>query len=71
MATTGSRTSDTRPRRPPPRAKSDRLPRWVTLSVVALLGILIYGIIAPKSPSAFDRPEAQTNPTRNPWDVPR
>jgi hypothetical protein len=64
MATTG-----TRARRPPPRGKSDRLPRWLTLSLVALLGILVYGMLAPKPPSAFDRPEAQTNPTPNPWDV--
>lgn len=71
MATTGTKTSGTRPRRPPPRGKSERLPRWVTLCLVALLGLLIYGMIVPKTPSAFDRPEAQTNPTRNPWDVAR
>ena len=64
-------TTATRTRPPPPRAHPDRLPRWVTLSLVVLLGILIYGLVIPKPPSAFDRPEAQTNPPQNPWNVPR
>ena len=65
MAATG-----TRPRPTPPRSKSSRLPRWLTLTLVALLGVLVYGMFVPKVPSAFDRPEAQTNPVGNPWNAP-
>jgi hypothetical protein len=53
------------------KRKGERLPTWMTLSLVALLGILIYGALMPKTPSAFDRPEAQINQTRAPWDVRR
>ena len=66
MAATG-----TRPRPTPRRGKSNRLPGWLTLTLVALLEILVYGMVAPKAPSAFDRPEAQTNPVGNPWNAPR
>lgn len=61
----------TRTRQSPSRGKSNSLPRWVVLGLVALLGVLVYGMLVPKPPSAFDRPEAQTNPAHNPWDVPR
>jgi hypothetical protein len=64
-------TTVTRPRPTPPRGKPSRLPRWLTFTLVALLGILVYGMMVPKPPSAFDRPEAKTNPARNPWDAPR
>ena len=66
MATTSKTAVKKRQQR-----KGERLPTWVTLSLAALLCILIYGALVPKTPSAFDRPEAQTNPMRAPWDVRR
>lgn len=43
----------------------------MTLVLVALLGVLVYGAFRPKSPNAFDRPEAQTNQQGAPWQQPR
>jgi hypothetical protein len=59
----------TRAKQAPPRGKHERLPRWLTLSLILLLALLVYGMFVPKQPSAFDRPEAQTNQTRAPWDM--
>ena len=64
MAGTGTKAKTTAP-----RGKSERLPRWLTWSLVAVLLLLVYGMFAPKPPNAFDRPEAQVNQTRAPWDV--
>jgi len=45
------------------------VPLWLALSLAAAIGLLIYGAVRPKPPSAFDLPEAQTNiKARNPWD---
>jgi hypothetical protein len=45
------------------------VPLWLVLSLAASLCLLIYGAVRPKTPSAFDLPEAQTNvKARNPWD---
>ena len=61
-------TTVTKAKQAPPRGKSaDALPRWVTVSLVVLLGILIYGLFVPKQQSAFDLPAAQTNQTSAPW----
>jgi hypothetical protein len=62
-------SAGTRAKQGPQRGKPERLPRWITLSLALLLVLLIYGMVSPKPPSAFDRPEAQTNPTRAPWDM--
>jgi hypothetical protein len=52
----------------PPRPKAGRLPVWLALSLAIVLGVLIYGMLVPSPPSAFDRPEAQTqNKPRAPW----
>lgn len=57
-------------RRSPARPKQQRLPTWVLVTLVGLLAILVYGMMAPKTPSAFDRPEAQVNPPASPWSQP-
>jgi hypothetical protein len=67
----GMASAGTRAKQSPPRGKSDRLPRWLTFSLVGLLALLVYGMFVPKPQSAFDRPEAQVNQTRPPWDVSR
>ena len=54
-----------------PKKKQRSLPTWMTVILVVLLGVLVYGAFRPKTPNAFDRPEAQTNPQRPPWDQPR
>ena len=41
---------------------------WLVLSALAAIGFLVYGAMVQSTPSAFDRPEAQTpTPPRNPW----
>jgi hypothetical protein len=57
-------------RRIAPRSKGNHIPWWLLLSLAFLLGIVLYGALTPSPPSAFDRPEAQVNPPRNPWDTP-
>jgi hypothetical protein len=59
------------PRRPPPRPKQQPLPRWVIWPVAGLLAILVYGLVTPKTQSAFDRPEAQVNMPGSPWNSPQ
>jgi hypothetical protein len=42
---------------------------WLTLGLVFVLGLLVYGIMVPSPPSAFDLPEAQVpNTSPRPWD---
>jgi len=48
-----------------------RLPTWLALSLAGVVGVLVYGALKPKPPNAFDRPEAQINSPRNPWDSPK
>jgi len=43
----------------------------MTLILVALLGVLVYGAFRPKTPNAFDSPQAQTNQPGAPWQQPR
>jgi len=54
-----------------PKKKQRSLPTWITVVMVVLLGVLAYGVWAPKSPNAFDSPAAQTNPQGAPWQQPR
>ncbi len=54
-----------------PKKKERSLPTWMTVLMVVVLGVLVYGMFAPKSPNAFDSPEAQTNPQAAPWQQPR
>ena len=60
----------TRPAPKIPIAAGKRtVPLWLVLSLVAAMGLLVYGALTPKPPNAFDLPEAQTNiKARNPWD---
>lgn len=60
-------TAHTVPKRAPVRPKQERLPRWVVAVMAGLFAILLYGLVAPKSPNAFDRPEAQVNQPGPPW----
>ncbi len=50
-----------------PSAK--RVPLWLMLGLAAAIGLLVYGVMVPSPPSAFDLPAAQM-PVRanNPWD---
>ena len=58
--------------KPLPSAAAKRVPLWIVLSLAALLGLLVYGVLRPKPPSAFDLPEAQTTiKQRSPWDTVR
>jgi hypothetical protein len=38
--------------------------------MVILLGVLGYGLLRPKTPSAFDSPAAQMNSQGAPWNSP-
>lgn len=63
-------TSDSRLRRAPLRPKPQRVPAWAIVVLAALAALLAYGMMQPKTPSAFDRPEAQVNPPVAPWTQP-
>lgn len=63
-------TSDRALKRAPRPRKRERLPTWAVVAMAALLGLMIYGMLAPKTQSAFDRPEAQVNPSAAPWSQP-
>jgi hypothetical protein len=58
-------------RRPDPKKRQRTIPGWMMIVLAVLCLVVVYGAFAPSPPSAFDRPEAQTNPTRPPWDQPR
>ena len=53
-------------------APKQAVPRWLVYSLAAVLCVLIYGMIRPKPPNAFDLPEAQ-RPIRtlSPWETVR
>lgn len=54
---------------PPRRASKQRLPTWLLLCLAILTVVLIYGIVRPSPPSAFNSPEAQMPvKARNPWE---
>ncbi|MGH7089739.1 MAG: hypothetical protein ACREFQ_12650 [Stellaceae bacterium] len=57
-------------RRAPVRPRQQRLPTWVLVILFALLVVLVYGMLRPKTPNAFDRPDAQVNPSVAPWSQP-
>jgi hypothetical protein len=58
-------------RRLPAHKKGHRsIPTWITILLVVMLGVLIYGALRPKSPNAFDSPAAQTNQQGAPWQQP-
>jgi len=59
------------PKRAAGRTNRMRLPTWLALSLAGVVGVLVYGALKPKPPNAFDRPEAQINSPRNPWDSPK
>jgi hypothetical protein len=65
MAVAGSAT-----RRAAAPKKGNRLPIWMTVVMAVLLVILVYGILRPKTPNAFDTPEAQMNQLPAPWASP-
>jgi len=54
-----------------PRKRERRFPIWVLVILVVILGVLAYGVMAPKTPNAFDSPAAQTNQQGAPWQQPR
>jgi hypothetical protein len=71
MMTTPNGVPNTGSKRAAGSRKGQRLPAWLALSLAMVMGVLVYGALKPKPPSAFDRPEAQVNSPRNPWDAPR
>ena len=63
-----ARTRLTKPM-PVSRAAGNHLPLWLVAGLAGAIGLLVYGAMVPKTPSAFDRPEAQLPfKSPNPWD---
>jgi hypothetical protein len=42
----------------------------MTVVMAVLFAILVYGLMRPKTPNAFDSPEAQMNQPQAPWAAP-
>ncbi len=53
----------------PRRLKSNHLTWWLLVTLVFVVGVVLYGALTPSPPSAFDRPEARTNPPRGLFDL--
>lgn len=55
-----------------PAASKRAVPLWLVLCLAGAMCLLLYGVMQPKTPSAFDLPEAQTTfKARAPWDMVR
>jgi hypothetical protein len=69
MAMTMAATGSKRPAAP--RRSDSRLRVWLLACLLVAMSVLLYGLLHPSPPSAFDRPEAQIpNKLRSSWGVP-